>query len=92
MLHRSNLTPKRVVDARKEALAGEEAWRLLAGVQEIVVANGKKHLRLDPGKDGKEEILKQTLGRTGTLRAPALLIGNRLLVGYSETLYAQFIG
>ncbi|MBV5317061.1 MAG: hypothetical protein JZU50_04600 [Desulfobulbaceae bacterium] len=92
MLHRNNLSPQEIVDARKEALAGEDAWRLLANAKEIVVASGKKYLSFDPKSNSKEDILKQTLGRTGTLRAPTLLIGDRLLVGYCDALYAQFLG
>lgn len=72
---------------------GEDAaWRLLASAQEIVVAKGKAYVRLDSHTNSKEEILKQTLGRSGTLRAPALLLGDRLLVGYSDGLYSQFFG
>lgn len=92
MLDRNNLPPRQIVDARKTALAGEEAWRLLADAGEIVVASGKNYLRFDPKCDSKEAILKQTLGRTGALRAPSLLIGDRLLVGYCDALYAQFLG
>ena len=73
-------------------MADEEAWSLLAGVKEIVVAKGKTYVRLDPYQNSKEDILKQTLGRSGTLRAPALLLGDRLLVGYSDGLYTQFFG
>ena len=46
----------------------------------------------DPSKDSKEAILAQALGRTGNLRAPALLIGDRLFVGFSDSLYAQISG
>ncbi len=73
-------------------MAVEEAWSLLVGVKEIVVAKGKMYVRLDPHQNSKEDILKQTLGRSGTLRAPALLLGDRLLVGYSDGLYTQFFG
>ena len=92
MLNRNNLSPIRVADARKEAMADEEAWSLLAGVKEIVVAKGKTYVRLVPHLNSKEDILKKTLGRSGTLRAPALLLGDRLLVGYSDGLYTQFFG
>jgi hypothetical protein len=92
VLDQKKLSPGRVVDARKEVLAGEEAWRLLAAATEIVVAKGKKYLVLDPQKESKEDILKHTLGRTGNLRAPTLQIGNRLLVGYSDALYAYYLG
>jgi len=92
VLERNNLTPAQIVDARKEALAGEEAWQLLAGAREIVVAKGKSALVFAPAQDSKEAILAQALGRTGNLRAPALLIGDRLLVGFNDSLYAQFSG
>ncbi len=92
MLNRNSLSPNHVVDARKEALAGEEAWNLLAGVHEVVVAKGKNFQIFEPQKNYKEEILKHTLGRTGTLRAPTLLIGDRLLVGYSDAMYAHYLG
>ena len=73
-------------------MAAEGACQLLAGIKEIVVAQGKKYLILDPLQNSKEDILKQMLGRTGSLRAPTLLIGDRLLVGYSDALYAHYIG
>jgi len=92
VLHKNNLAPRRVVDARKEAMAAEGACQLLPGIKEIVVAQGKKYLILDPLQNSKEDILKQMLGRTGSLRAPTLLIGDRLLVGYSDALYAHYIG
>lgn len=92
MLQRKTLIPERIVDARKEALAAEEAWKLLAGVREILIAKGKNYQVFDPQKDSREAILAQALGRTGNLRAPALLIDNRLLVGFSDGLYSQFLG
>jgi len=92
VLDRNRLTPQQVVDARKGPLTGEEAWPLLAAAGEILVASGKKVLRLDPKRNRKEEILHQALGRSGTLRAPTLQIGDCLLVGYSDALYAQFFG
>ena len=92
MLQRNKITPEQIVDARKDALAGEEAWKVLAGVREILIAQGKNFQVFDPSKDSKEAILAQALGRTGNLRAPALLIGDRLLVGFSDSLYAQISG
>ena len=92
MLQRNSLTPAQVVDARKEPLAGEAAWKVLAGVREILVAKGSTYQVFDPRTDGKEAILAQALGRTGNLRAPALRIGDRLLVGFSDGLYAQLAG
>lgn len=86
------MTLAQVVDARKFALSGEDAWNLMAGFDEIVVAKGKTCVVFNPAKDSKEAILSLALGRSGTLRAPALQVGNRLLVGYNETLLAQYLG
>ena len=79
-----------MADARKASLAEEAAWQVLAAAREIIVAKGKKRLVFDPRRDSRETILKETLGRSGTLRAPTLRIGDRLLVGYNDELYAQF--
>ena len=86
------MTLAQVVDARKSALSGEDAWNLMAGFDEIVVAKGKTCVVFNLAKDSKEAILSLALGRSGTLRAPALQVGNRLLVGYNETLLAQYLG
>ena len=90
MLNRNSIACETVADASKASLAEEEAWQVLAAAREIIVAKGKKRLVFDPRRDSRETILKETLGRSGTLRAPTLRIGDRLLVGYNDELYAQF--
>ena len=90
MLNRNSIACETVAEARKASLAEEEAWQVLAAAREIIVAKGKKRLVFDPRRDSRETILKETLGRSGTLRAPTLRIGDRLLVGFNDELYAQF--
>ncbi|MBP7926656.1 MAG: hypothetical protein KAZ13_02180 [Desulfobulbus sp.] len=90
MLNRNSIACETVAEARKASLAEEEAWQVLSAAREIIVAKGKKRLVFDPRRDSRETILKETLGRSGTLRAPTLRIGDRLLVGYNDELYAQF--
>lgn len=92
MLQRHGATIDQVVDARKEALAGEDVWKLLAGAGQVLVAKGKAYQVFDPRTDGKETLLAQALGRTGNLRAPTLRIGDQLWVGFSEGLYARLAG
>lgn len=77
-------------DAGREALAGDAAWLLMAEASEILVAKGKKVLRLEP-QAGKETVLAAVLGRSGTLRAPTLRLGKRFLVGWSEALYREYL-
>jgi len=92
VLHKNKIKPLRVDDARKTPLAGEAAWQALAGAREILVARGKSYQVLDPRTDDKEAILAAATGRTGNLRAPVLRLGDRIFVGFSESLYARIAG
>ncbi len=82
---------REAVEARKQKIAGDDAWALLSAASEIVAGRGKKFQVFDPAKDDREEILRICLGRTGNLRAPTLRIGDRLLVGFNEAMYAQYL-
>jgi hypothetical protein len=74
-------------------VGAEDALSLLDGVAELVVTCGKKILRFDLVNDrpGDEEILGLILGRSGRLRAPAMRVGSRLLVGYTPGLLERHL-
>jgi len=59
---------------------------VLEGVQDLYVARGKRveHFDLLGGRPSNEELLGLLLGRSGTLRAPTLRAGTRLIVGYND--------
>jgi hypothetical protein len=59
----------------------------VAGAERILVAMGKKTLELTPSPAARTEILQKILGRSGTLRAPALRRGNTFFIGYNDELY-----
>jgi hypothetical protein len=86
------LSIKETVDAKKQKLSGDEAWAFLKKAGEIVVGRGKKYLAFTPSEENREEILKQCLGRTGNLRAPALLVGDRYIIGFNEEMYEKYVG
>ena len=69
---------KAPVDARA-------ALELLEGVTDLFVAKGKKSVHVDLRKDrpSDDELLGLMLGRSGTLRAPTLKSGKRLIVGFN---------
>ena len=92
MFDRKKIVIKETVDARKEPLADNDAWEHLQNGEEIVVGRGKKYLSFKPSKTNKNEILQNCLGRTGNLRAPALKIGDTFIVGYTEDMYAEYLG
>ena len=83
---------KESVDARKLKIENEEAWELLKEASEIVVGRGKKYLNFKPTAENKSDILSNCLGRTGNLRAPALKVGKRFIIGFNEDMYATYLG
>ena len=92
MFDENNIVIGETVEARKQKIEGDDAWNLLAGAEKLVVGRGKKTVMFDPESDSKENILKVCLGRTGNLRAPTLKMGNLLVVGFNDDMYAEYVG
>ena len=90
MFDKKGITLKEVIEARKHKIAGDDAWELLGSAGEIIVGRGTKFNVLNPAQDGKEDIMKVCLGRTGNLRAPALKTGNRMIVGFNDEMYEEY--
>lgn len=63
----------------------------------VWVAKGKKYVHWDMAADSPsdEDLLKRLLGRSGTMRAPAIVAasgdGNHLLVGFNADLFEQVL-
>jgi arsenate reductase-like glutaredoxin family protein len=60
-------------------------------VKDLYVAKGKKtvHLKLTRERPSDEELLGLLLGRSGTLRAPAIRTGSRLIVGFNPDILGE---
>ena len=81
---------ERVPASRK--LQREDAIALLDAARAAHVAKGRK-LREFTGADRlSEEAVTAMLGSTGNLRAPTLRVGETLLVGFNEGVYAEVFG
>jgi len=82
------------VDAKKQTIKGDQALGVLAGVDELYVAKGKRvvHVDLRNGKPERAVLLGLLLGPTGNLRAPTLRKGRTLLVGFDEPTYTEVLG
>ena len=65
--------------ARKEPLSDKDVRELLKQVNTVVVAKGKKSNRLE----AKKVKLADLKGPTGNYRAPIVLRGKTLVVGFS---------
>ena len=57
------------------------------------VSKGKKLIKFSPASEASDdEIAKVILGRSGTLRAPAIKVGNIFLVGFHADGYTEIFG
>ncbi len=82
------------IDARKVRYGDSDAVELLDGKSTLLVAKGKKVTKVDLRKDRHEDtaLVGMMLGPTGNLRAPTLVVGKKVIVGFNEDLYAELFG
>lgn len=79
------------LEARKVKLTAEEVWPRLQAASGVVVGKGQKVLEFVPGPGRKEAILAEVIGRSGTLRAPTLLVQGIYYVGFNEKMYEELM-
>ncbi|MAY79411.1 MAG: hypothetical protein CL930_01350 [Deltaproteobacteria bacterium] len=66
---------------------------LARDAKHIWVSKGKKLIKFDLSNDvSDEEIARVILGRSGTLRAPAIRAGDTFLVGFHPEGYTEIFG
>ena len=67
---------------------------LLSKANKVFAAKGKKRLEVNLKEDkvSDEDINKFMLGPTGNLRAPTMVIGETLLIGFNDELYKELLG
>ncbi len=75
-------------------LGVDKARELVAAASKIIVAKGKKITVFHMKKDAPDEetLMKHLLGTTGNLRAPTLVRGKTLLVGFNQDEYEGVFG
>jgi len=61
------------------------------GITDLYVAKGKKtiHFDLADARPSDDEILSLILGRSGTLRAPAIRKGSVMVVGFNPDILSD---
>jgi arsenate reductase-like glutaredoxin family protein len=82
-----------VVNAKKLQLGPTEVMALARSLDRVVAARGKKIVTLDMKEDkpDDETLLGVLIGRSGTLRAPAAIVGKTLLVGFNPKVYRDVL-
>ena len=76
--------------ANKIKFSRDEALELARQADEVIVARGKKLVRFrwaDGATD--DDVAAVILGRSGTLRAPALRVAGTFIVGFHAEAYAE---
>ena len=82
-----------LIIANKIKFQRDEALKLVRQADTVLVAKGKKLLRFQLS-DGvtDDELAAVVLGRSGTLRAPAMLVGKSFVVGFHAEGYTEIFG
>ena len=82
---------KQQVPASKK-LSEQDARELMKAASKLHVAKGKKLRVFDAGAKPDAEAVAAMLGPTGNLRAPTIVRGKTLIVGFNEDLYTKILG
>ncbi|MEE4273854.1 MAG: hypothetical protein V2I67_19410 [Thermoanaerobaculales bacterium] len=72
-------------------LGEDTARELIAAAGAIHIAKGKK-LDAYTARDAADDYVAKMLGSTGNLRAPTIVIGRTVVVGFNEDLYREVFG
>ena len=79
-------------DVRKEPVTEAKARSLLKASKRAYAKKGSKVLFFDFAKgDRVEDALVEFLGRSGTMRAPVVLVGDTLFAGFDEETYRKLL-
>ena len=91
--HAGDAQPREEQEA-KAKLNKKDALALSSRASTIRIAKGKKVLSYDMKKDPPDgdELLRGMLGPTGNLRAPTIIKGKSLIVGFEKELYKKVLG
>ena len=83
-----------VVDnARKTSFAAKDLKNVIGSATTVYAVRGKKvaTFELSEVSVTSEIVCKSLLGPTGNLRAPAILSGNKFVVGFNRDLYDEIL-
>ena len=82
--------PDDVVPASRK-LGRDDARALAAAASTVIVAKGRKVSTFKIRGAASDEALDAMLGPTGNLRAPTLMVGKTVLVGFNEEQYRSVL-
>lgn len=82
------------IDIKEEVRASQklnagDAKKILKAADKLIVAKGKKLSEFSVAASVKKDAVEAMLGPTGNLRAPTLIIGKTVMVGFNEETYQK---
>jgi len=81
---------KRDIDASSDRITGPDAIKLARQMSKIVAVKGKKSLTIKVSETpADKELAAAILGPTGNLRAPTLIKGKTMIVGFTPEAYSN---
>ena len=90
-LSRKKIEPQ-LIDVRKKPVSAAEALKLVRKAKKAYAKKGSKVVVLDLSKKvSNEEILEHFLGRSGTMRAPVVQVGDAIFAGFDEQGYLELL-
>ena len=85
------LQPSERIPASRK-LGKDRARELAKTATKLIVSRGKSVKRFAPKGKPSSEMIEAMLGSTGNLRAPTLVVGKTVLVGFNEGVYDEVFG
>jgi len=73
-------------------LSRSDAAGIAKKASRVIVSKGKKVSEFSPGGKAAKELVDAMLGPTGNLRAPCLVVGKTVLVGFNDEVYTSVFG
>lgn len=84
MLATDGIEVRELVRADKHPIGAAEALALVRRARTLIVAKGKKTVTVDlAARPSDDELRALVIGPSGNLRAPAIRVGDTLVVGFT---------
>lgn len=77
----------------KSIMKREEALSLIEEAEFLQIAKGRKRTTINLNKDqpSEDELMEHMLGRTGNMRAPTVIFGKTVIVGFNAEMYTEIL-
>lgn len=87
----SGITPREAVPASRR-LGADDARALARAATTVIVAKGRQVQTFKPRGAPGDDLVAAMLGPTGNLRAPTIVVGKTVVVGFDADSYTDVLG